>query len=221
MKRTIASSAALLALALSAAAAAERAWAEDANPFAASLARRGFEAIATSRNVQVYQKQHTEAIQFAAVGTFEAPPAKVRQVLLDYDAQLGHVGRLSEVKVLERGPSSAVVYQRLNLPIVADRDYVLDVNWGARGDQLWILHKAIAGRGPAPRDGVVRVTDHVGRWLLKPAQGGAATVACFETRIDMSGSIPRFMVRSGTAKELPDVFSEFASLISSSSTAAQ
>ena len=183
------------------------------SPFAAPLASRGFEEIAKRGNVQVFQNEDSKIIHFAAIGTFDAPPEKVREILLDYSSQVGKIGRLSEAKVISKSARGALVYQRLNLPIVSDRDYVLDVNWGERDGQLWIVHRAITGRGPAAKRGVVRVTEHVGRWRLRPIRGGTATEACFETRINMAGSIPMWMVRNGTARELPRVYSEFSSLL--------
>ena len=182
-------------------------------PFTTPLERYGFELIREEGGVRAYKHPAADMIRIAAEGRFEAPPAAVEQVLSDYAAQLGVVSRLSEAEILDRGPQWLLVYQRLNLPVISDRDYVLYVRWGTEGDTLWITHTAIAGTGPAPKDGVVRVVSHVGSWQLKPVDGGSATFARFEAELDLGGLLPMWMARARAGEELPAMFSEMARLI--------
>ena len=90
------------------------------------------------------------------------------KALLSFERQQRVIRRLSQSWILERGPDSLVVYQHLNLPVVSDRDYVLSVRWGGDRGVHWVTFHAITQQGPAPRDGIVRVTDHEGSWQLKP-----------------------------------------------------
>ena len=82
---------------------------------------------------------------------------------------------------------------------------VLRVTWGADGPVLWTHFQAVAG-GPPPPEGVVRVTDHDGGWRLEPVEGGRATLARYQMRIDLSGSLPGWMARSQAGKDVPDLF---------------
>jgi polyketide cyclase/dehydrase/lipid transport protein len=163
--------------------------------------------------VEVYLRKDAAAIELAAVGEFDAPPAEVQAALLDYGAQVRVNQHLGESRVLARRPGEEVVYQRLKLPVVADRDFTLHVTWieGApRG-----LRFAIDGaRGPAAPPGVVRMPRLDGRWDLEPIRDGAATRAVYHVQLDFGGSVPRWMVRGGAAKDVPGVYVGIRRLIS-------
>lgn len=184
-------------------------------PLAVSLPQEGFERIAHKYGVSAYKHKESEIIRIAAEGRLAAPPERVLDVLLDYEGQVGKIDRVSESKILDRGPSWYLVYQRLNLPIIDDRDYVMYVDWGADGDTLWITYRAGSHRGPAERDGVVRVTYHLGSWQLKPIDHGRATLARFQSTIDLAGWLPRWLARSKAGDELPGLFQNIRRMLAS------
>ena len=69
------------------------------------------------------------------------------------------------------------------------------------------MHFAIDNtRGPAARHGVVRLSTLQGGWELQPIRGGAATHARYRVQIDLAGSVPKWMVSGGAAKNLPKLF---------------
>ena len=80
------------------------------------------------------------------------------------------------------------------------------VDWGADGDDLWITYRAGSHRGPDQRDGIVRVTHHLGSWQLQPINGGGSTRARFQATIDLAGWLPRWLARSKAGDELPGLF---------------
>jgi hypothetical protein len=174
--------------------------------------RRGFEVIGQDRGVTVYQKDRAELIWIGAVGIIPAPPEKVYAALLDYDHQVGKIGRLSEVKVLSREPDALYVYQRLNLPVISDRAFTLRVTYGVEPTRRWIAYWGVTDRGPKPREGIVRVTRHRGVWELLPAAGGKSTIARYELRIDLAGDVPLWMVKSGAGDQIPDLYSQICKL---------
>jgi hypothetical protein len=45
-----------------------------------------------------------------------------------------------------------------------------------------------------------------GSWLLEPIRGGAATHARYRVQIDLAGSVPKWMVSGGAAKNIPKLF---------------
>lgn len=183
-------------------------------PLDISLQKEGFERIAYKFGVKAYKHKQSEIIRIAAEGRLAAPPERVLEVLLDYEGQVGKIDRVSESRILDRGPSWYLVYQRLNLPIIDDRDYVMYVDWGADGDNLWITYRAGSHRGPAERDGIVRVTHHRGSWQLKPVNDGSATLARFQTTIDLAGWLPRWLARSKAGDELPGLFQNLRRMLS-------
>jgi hypothetical protein len=185
----------------------------EATPFSMSFPSAGFERIAQERGVTVFKDKHADVIRIAAEGVLRAPLSDVERALLDYNHQVGVIARLSESRILRRGPNRFTVYQRLNLPIISDRDYVLEVAVGQTRDVRWISFRAVNDPTVPSRSGVVRVSRHVGSWQLKPAEGGRATLARFQTDIDLGGWLPMWMAKSSAGKELPQVFSSVCHML--------
>lgn len=175
-------------------------------PLMPYLSSSAFETIAQEKGVRVYKHRTSEIIRIGAEGRFPAPPEQVRQALLDYPRQVGTIARLSEARVLSRAERALYVYQRLNLPVIDDRDFVLHVRHGADGEMRWVSYWAVTDRGPRPRDGVVRVTNHRGTWVLEPTDNGRATRVRYQVSIDLGGMLPRWMARAGAGRELPELF---------------
>jgi hypothetical protein len=179
--------------------------AQELTPFSQSLSSEGFEEIDREYGVTAYKDPDSDIIRIAAEGRLAATPKEALKAVLDYEAQVGVIKRVSETKVLETGPGWLLVYQRLNLPIVSDRDYTLYVTWGAEGEVLWVNFRS-SYLGPEKRKGIVRVIEHYGSWQFKPVQNGQATLARFQVRIDVAGSIPKWLARSGAGDELPELY---------------
>jgi Polyketide cyclase / dehydrase and lipid transport len=166
----------------------------------------GYSQFHSDHGVKVYKHDGAKIIDFAAEGEFDAPPEKVERVLLDYASHAKWAHGVGESQVLAEGPFSKVVYQRLKLPVLHDRDYTLLVTWGVEHDARWLRFMAANDRGPAPREGVVRVNVHEGSWRLEPIRGGAATHAIYQFRLDLAGSFPAWMGRGQAGKDLPQLF---------------
>jgi hypothetical protein len=204
----------LTAFTLFAPAATSNATEVEMTPLGTKLTSDGFEVIARANGVTAYKHKTSEIIRIAAEGTFAASPEVVMQALLDYEGQVGKIDRVSKSRILDRGPSWILVYQQLNLPIISDRDYVMYVDWGADGDNLYITYRAGSHRGPSEQDGVVRVTYHLGSWQLKPILDGTATRARFQSTIDLAGWLPKWLARSKAGDELPGLFQNVRRMLS-------
>ena len=192
-------------------------WAGSARGQSVALARSfvssGYEKIKEEQGVKVFRHRTARIIDIGAEGTFPAPPEAVYRALLDYEGQRGYIARLSTSRVLDRGRHWLIVYQRLNLPVISDRDFTLYVRAG-RKEQLWSIDFWVArGTGPAPQPGVERVSNHRGSWRLAPRDNGRATFARFQTAIDMGGLLPRWLARAGAGKELPALYQSFCRMI--------
>ncbi|MBK8482100.1 MAG: hypothetical protein IPL40_13185 [Proteobacteria bacterium] len=182
-------------------------------PLSVALPTAGFEQIREQDGVRVFKHGASKIIRLGAEGTFAAPPEQVLALLLDYKRQVGVIKRVSESRVLQRGGDWLLVYQHLNLPVISDRDFVLRVRWGRTGELRWIEYNAAPRLGPSARDGIVRVTTHHGSWQLKPIEGGRATFARMQTTIDLAGLLPKWLARSGSGKEVPQIFLALRSLL--------
>jgi hypothetical protein len=179
---------------------------------ASGLIEPGYVSIGGHDGVEVYMRKDTGAIELAAIGEFDAPPAEVQAALLDYGAHPRVNPHLAESTVLERRAGEELVYQHLKLPVIKDRDFTLKITWNDRAPRGldFIID---GGRGPRPTRRAVRMTLLTGHWELIPIRDGNATRAVYHVDIDFAGSVPRWMVRGGAAKDLPSVFTGMRRLI--------
>ena len=171
-----------------------------------------YAAIGGHDGVAVFMHKDSAAIELAAVGEFDAPPAEVQAALLDYAAHVRFEKNLSESTVLWRAAGEQLVYQHLKLPAIKDRDFTLRVRWNegsARGFSFFVD----GAHGPAPTKKAVRMGTLNGRWDLEPIRDGRATRAVYHVQIDFGGSVPRWMVRDGAAKDLPNLYMGVRSLV--------
>lgn len=172
---------------------------------ASALASEGFTLLGEEKGVRVHNREKRAGVEFAAEARLPAPPEQVRRALLDYASHQKWQERLKENKILARDADSLFVYQRLELPVIDDRDFTLKVTWGAEGQILW-MHFAVANeRGPKPVSGVVRVTAHQGGWRLEP-DGDKGTRAVYRFHLDVAGSVPSWLGKGQAKDNIVDFF---------------
>jgi hypothetical protein len=171
----------------------------------AALIEPSFVRIGGHDGVDVYLRKDTGAIELAAIGEFDAPPAEVQAALLDYGAHVRVNTHLAESTVLSRHPGEQLVYQHLKLPVIKDRDFTLRVTW-TDGEPRGLRFSIDGAHGPGATKKAVRMSTLNGRWDLEPTHDGNGTRAVYHVQIDFAGSVPRWMVRGGAAKDLPGVY---------------
>lgn len=187
------------------------AWMAVSSPAAANdldeeLRARGYTRIVERRGVTVYQSREASTVKLVAEAVLPVPPERLQAVLIDYDAQVGHVERLRVAKVIERSKNRLLVYQRLDLPLISDRDFTLDVRWGGSGDRLWVKYHVAPKGGPAPTADVVRLTHHSGRWQILPGPSAGTSRLRFRVSIDLAGSLPKVLAKAGAGRDVPDLY---------------
>lgn len=184
-------------------------------PLGDDLERAGYEEIAFKKGVKVYKHRKSKTIRIGAEGRIDASPQQILAALLDYHHQVGQIDRLSESRILRHGERQMLVYQRLNLPVISDRDFTLRVTWWQKGGVTYVSYRALRDAGPKPRRGVVRVTRHSGTWQIKQLEGCNSSLVRFQVGIDLAGWLPMWMARSGAGKELPDLFASVKKMVAS------
>lgn len=188
---------------------------------ATALARRGFELVGSRDGVAVYKHREAQDVRLVAEAVLPVVPERVQAALLDYDRQRGRIDRLAEVEVLERSANRLLVYQRLALPLVSDRDQTLLVRWGRNGDARWVTYEVAAEAGPPPKEGVVRLRKHSGKWQVQPGPQPGTTLLRFHVTIDMGGSLPKALAKAGAGRDVPDLFSAICHLAAGEGTGAE
>ncbi|MDI1451333.1 START domain-containing protein [Polyangium sp. 6x1] len=172
---------------------------------ASALASEGFTLLGEEKGVRVHHRDKRSGVEFAAEASLPAPPDQVRRALLDYASHQKWQSHLKENKVLARNADSLLVYQRLDLPVIDDRDYTLQVTWGAEGPILWMRFVTANERGPKPVEDVVRVSKHEGGWRLEP-DGGKGTRAVYRFHLDVGGSVPSWLGKGQAKDDIIDFF---------------
>ncbi len=172
---------------------------------ASALASEGFTLLGEEKGVRVHNRDKRSGVEFAAEARLPAPPEQVRRALIDYSSHQKWQEGLKENKILARDADSLLVYQRLELPIIDDRDFTLKITWGAEGQILWMRFAVANERGPKPVSGVVRVTSHGGGWRLEP-EGDKGTRAVYRFHFDPAGSVPSWLGKDQAKDKLVDFF---------------
>jgi hypothetical protein len=172
---------------------------------ASILTGGGYRPVATRDGVMIFERDATGLIALGAEGRVAAPPEVVLSVLLDYEHQQGWIKDLVRSEVLRRGEGWLEVYQRLHMPVVEDRDFVLRVTYGADGGERTLRFNALDD-GPPPQQRVVRVRNYQGSWRLRAVDHGAATQATYEFAMSPGGAVPAWIGRGRAAKEVGVMF---------------
>lgn len=166
----------------------------------------GFKVLGQRDGVTLFKRDGRPGLELAAEAEFPAPPERVRRVLLDYPAHKSWKKRLAECSVVAKGSNSLHVYERLALPLMQDRDYVLRVTWGDDAGVLWTKYTTDADQGPPPVSGVHRVKVHDGAWRFAPVRGGAATRAFYRFHVDLDTPLATLAGTGPAEAELIEFF---------------
>lgn len=173
--------------------------------------RGGWVQDSTSKGIAVYSRVRsgTTLREFKAVGDIDASPAVVFAVLDDTEDFPSFMPYTAECRVLKREKNSVLAYQRLELPLVSDRDYTLrseNAKWlGPAGPIYRIRWEPANELGPATKAGVLRVNVCEGGWLLEP-EAANVTRATYSIFTDSGGSLPPFLANNGSRVAIRKVF---------------
>lgn len=155
------------------------------------------------------KREGTSLKEFRGVGSIDAAPATVFAVLDDTDAYSSFMPYTTESRVLKRAKDFIIAYQRLDLPMVNDRDYTLRSEHtkisGPEGTTYRIRWAPANDLGPAEKSGVQRVNICEGGWLLQPS-GSGATKATYTIFTDSGGVVPAFIANNGSKIAIRKLF---------------
>ena len=171
----------------------------------------GWKEESNSKGVAIHSRARagSELREFRGVGMIEAPPAVAFAVLDDLAAYTSFMPYTTECRVIQRQKDAVIIYQRLKLPLISDRDYTIRSRYDqshAGGSAVYRIHWETANDlGPAPNRGVVRVNRCEGGWLLEP-HGTGATRATYTIHSDSGGAIPAMLANNGSRMAIRKLF---------------
>lgn len=147
--------------------------------------------------------------EFKSVGKVDAPSSAVFAVLHDVEAYPSFMPFTLECRVLKQVGDCTVAYQRLELPMLSDRDYTLRSEYsetpGRNGATYRIQWVPANDLGPAEKPGVQRVKVCEGGWLIEPDQDGT-TRATYSIYTDSGGAIPAFIANRASRVAIARLF---------------
>jgi hypothetical protein len=147
--------------------------------------------------------------EFRGLGLIAAVPSTVFAVLDDTEAYPDFMPYTSECRVLQRQKEGLLLYQRLALPLISDRDYTLRTRYDKwqsdEGTIYRIRWEPANDLGPGPTPGVRRVNQCEGGWLLEP-HGKDATRATYVIYTDSGGAIPPMIANNGSRMAIRRLF---------------
>jgi len=171
-----------------------------------------WEQKARTNGVTVYMRDRsgTDVKELKAVGLIDAPPEVVFRVLSDYDRYREVMPYTEESKVVATEEGKVVhFYTVIDAPVVSKRDYTLRIvdesEW--KGGHGYLKSRwTPSDKGPAPKEGVVRVKSNDGSWTLEPIDDGARTRATYLLYTDPGGSLPTFLINKANSSTIPDIY---------------
>lgn len=164
-----------------------------------------------AKGVAIYSRVRngTALREFKGVAVIDAQPAVVFAVLDDSESYPSFMPYTAECRVLKREKDIVLAYQRLELPLVSDRDYTLrsqNAKWLGPNGPIYRIRWAPANDlGPAAKTGVLRVNVCEGGWLLEP-EGSSQTRATYSIFTDSGGALPPFLANNGSRIAIRKVF---------------
>lgn len=159
--------------------------------------------------IQSRLREGSQIREFKAVGAFAATPATVFAILDHSEDYPSFMPYTAECRVLRREKNSVLAYQRLEVPLVSDRDFTLrslNAKWLGPDGAIYRIRWAPANdEGPAAQEGVARVSVCEGGWLLEP-NGAGGTRATYSIFTDSGGTLPSFITNNGSRIAIRKVF---------------
>lgn len=177
-----------------------------------ALANDGWEVASKKGDLVIYKRDRkgSELKEVKAVGIIKAPHWVVKNVIDDKGRYKEFMPYTKVSDVIKADRHTIVTYQRLDTPIISNRDYTIRVRDESRrlpdGRIVYKSSWSSANHlGPKEQDGVVRVKVNEGYWLLEEA-GPETTKATYYLFTDPGGSLPTFIVNSANTTAIPDLF---------------
>jgi hypothetical protein len=162
-------------------------------------------------------KEGTPVKEVKATSVFNSSPKAVWAVINDLANYAEFMPYTAEAKVLERSADGkeVVSYQRLQAPIVSERDYIIKLRDESTttDDGKTGYYKVSWSALPTEKDtmmpekkDVVRVRINDGYWQLEGNADSSKTFATYYVYTAPGGSVPTFVINVANTEAVPKVF---------------
>jgi hypothetical protein len=163
-----------------------------------AFAQTDWKLKSTSDGIKVYSSTVTNS-KFKALRVecnFEATLAQIVTVLLDVKTCTEWVYHTKSISLLKQpSPSEVYYYSEVSLPWpTSNRDFVAHLMVSQDADTKVVTVDGPAVNGLVPfKDGIVRVTDSKGKWVITPISKNEIKVE-YTLHVNPAGSLPAWLV---------------------------
>ncbi|WP_256717964.1 START domain-containing protein [Shewanella sp. UCD-KL12] len=169
----------------------------------------GWVKASTKRDASVWTREvaGTSVKEVKLEAVIDAPVEQVWRTVSQVEHYTQFMPYVDEITVFDdKGSDNQYVYHRVNPPIVSQRDYTLLIANEVNSEQghyyrYWTQKNEF---GPAPIDGVVRLTICDGSWELTATEDGGTRVT-YWLYTDPGGSIPSWLANKANRSGLYDI----------------
>ena len=167
--------------------------------------------------LEIYSRRHdgTQLKEVLASGCIDVPPWVCKNVVDDVESFPEFMPYTVDSRIVARDGEDLIVYQRLDAPMIADRDWVMRTRNESRRREDGVIEykktwRSAEGHGPEPSEGVVRILVNQGCWIFEPRAKGEGTRVTYRVFTDPGGRIPNWMVNRANTKAIPKLFAAVA-----------
>ncbi len=162
-----------------------------------SFAEDGWKKVSEGKGVTIERRVRpgSQFDELRASAQAPIPPAQFFATVWNYREFPQFVPYLKVLEVLDDDGQTSHVYQRIAMPVVADRDYVLKLtkHVDANRQVYQMMFESAEGIGPSPSEKWVRVHNIRGGWKLEPTADGKGTRITYESFSEPGGNIPTWV----------------------------
>jgi len=172
-------------------------------------AAQPWEKVAEDDGITVWSREVPDSpvLEVKAQTVMKIDIERVWTVVSDVDHFAEFMPYVEEARVLAKeGDSAVVIYQRIDPPMVQQRDYALRVQF-KRDTEKGIYTRrwqAAPERAPKARAGVLRLTNVSGSWNLERLDAGRTRVT-YTLLSDPGGAIPGWASNFANRRSLPEL----------------
>ncbi len=163
-----------------------------------AFADAGWEKISDKDGVSIERRPHNGSPydELRASTTSPIAPKKFFATVWNYRQFPSFVPYLKTLKVIDEDGDKSHVYQQIGMPLVADRDYTLELKKRIDSEtQVYqMLFQSADALGPPPHAPFVRASHIEGSWTLEPSDDGKGTRVTYFLYSEPGGKIPSWIV---------------------------
>ncbi len=165
-----------------------------------AMADEGWKKVSDQQGVKIERRsiQGSNFDELRASAQVSLPPAQFFDTVWNYRDFPQFVPYLKKLEVLAERDTTSDVYQRIAMPMVPDRDYVIRLHKGVDAERkIYEMNfESIEASAQKPCESCIRAKSVQGGWRLEPTEDGQGTLVTYRMHSDPGGALPSWVVNT-------------------------